>query len=502
MRNPLGRAAAVMSTALLGAALLVACSTSEATPVPATPHTPVPEAKPAPQNTGPVGLKLARERRSPGVVAAGGGDAPYNYGPAVMAEGGRYRMWWCSQLGVANPPGDDILLAESSTLDGGFAGPDGTRGTPVLAGNINGGFDGVHICDPSVIKVGGTYYMYYTGWGGEHVLGNTIAVATSPDGRVWTRPTKPILGPSREVMRDNAYGAGQPAAVFLDGWFYLMFTDTSGRGANDGGRGQFLLRATDPTFTTKLEAFGPNGFQPVPDTSARLATVADAFSADLMWIDALSAFAIAYEVDSGTRIIFWDKDFHNTPYRPVLLNGPWREGPGLVRRPDGHAVIPLDNPCELVPLDLVRGSREGANGPTDLMHFGVDLTDVGACRDPATALRVLDGFAFPSPKRTIDIVLSGKLIRVDRRSVAEALATRILDFRVPALDKVQVAAQLSPGVPARRAPGRGVGLLIDNELFTVPSTAVLERNSSAILDITDAAWDHYERGPDLIPAAR
>lgn len=502
MRNPLGRAAAAMSSALLGAALVAACSSSEATTPPTSEHTPAPEAKPAPQNTGPGTLNTARERQSPSVVAAGGGDAPYNYAPAVMAEGGRYRMWWCSQLGIANPPGDDILLAESSSLDGGFTGPDGTPGTPVLAGNINGGFDGVHICDPSVIKVGGTYYMYYTGWGGEQVYGNTIAVATSPDGKVWTRPTKPILGPSREVTRENVYGAGQPAAVYLDGWFYLMFTDTSARAAKDAGRGQFLLRASDPTFTTKVEALGPGGFQPVPDTNARPTTVADAFSADLMWVDALGAWAIAYEADGGTRIIFWDKDFRGNPYRPIMVAGPWREGPGLVRRPDGHAVIPLDNPCELVPLDLIRGSREGKDGPTDLKHFGVDLTDVGACREPGTALRVLDGFAFPSPKRTVDVILSGKVIRVDRRSVAEALATRVVDFRVPALDKVPVAGVLSAGVPARRAPGRGVGLLIDDELWLVHSTAVAERNSSEILEISPAAWDRYVRGPDLFSAAR
>jgi hypothetical protein len=495
MRNPLGRAAVAMS-----AALLVACSTSEASPV-SPPPNPNPEAKAQPANPGPITLRTARERHSPGVVAAGGGDAPYNYAPAVIAEGGRYRMWWCSQLGIANPPGDDILFAESSSLDGGFAGPDGTPGTPIFSGSFNG-FDAVHVCDPSVIKVGGTYYMYYTGWGGEQVLGNTIGLATSPDGRVWSRSAKPILGPSREVMRDNVYGAGQPAAVFLDGWFYLMFTDTSGRAAKEHGIGQFVLRAKDPAFTANVEALGPGGFQAVPDTSARLATAADAFTADLTWVDALGAFAIAYEVPDGTRIIFWDKDFRSNPYQPIVLSGPWREGPGLVRRPDGHAVVPPNDPCDTVPLDLIRGSREGNHGPTDLMHFGVDLTDVGACRDPGRALAVLDGFAVPSPKRTIDLIVSGKVIRVERRSVAEALATRVLDFRVAALDKVPVAGEVSPGVPARRAAGRGVGLLIDNELWAVPSTDVAERNSSAIQDITPAAWDFYERGPNLIPAAR
>lgn len=505
MRNPLRQAA--MSTALLGAALLVACSTSAASPVlgeakPADQRPKPTTAAPAPApDRGPITLKTARERQSPGVVAAGGGDAPYNYAPAVMADGGRYRMWWCSQLGIANPPGDDILLAESSSLDGGFGGPDGTSGMPVFSGS-GGGFDAVHVCDPSVIRVGGTYYMYYTGWGGDHVLGNSVGLATSPDGRVWTRSGRPIVVSARNVAGTNLYGAGQPAAVYLDGWFYLMFTDTSGGAAGPEGVGQFVLRAKDPAFAGGVEALVPGGFRPMPDTTSRSRTVADAFTADLMWVDALAAFAVAYETTDGTQIIFWDKDFRANPYRPVLLPGPWREGPGLVRRADGHAVVPLDNPCETVPLDLIRGSREGKDGPTDLMHFGVDLVEVGACGAADTALAVLDGLAVPSPKRTVDLILSGKVIRVDRRSVAETLAARILDHPVPALDKVPVAVEIPAGVPARRADGRGVGLIIDDQLWRLPSATVAARNSSAVLDISPAAWDFYQRGLDLVPPAR
>jgi hypothetical protein len=494
MRNGLRQ----LTAALLAAGLLAACSTSEASPAP-TPEPPrqsTTTQAPAPR---PNVLKPAHERRSPGVVAEGGRGAPYNYAPAVLAEGGRYRMWWCSQLDFAGPPGDDILLAESSSLDGGFADP-----APVFSGSTTG-FDAVHVCDPSVIKVGGTYYLYYTGWGGEEPLGNTIGLATSPDGRVWTRADRPVLGPSREVLRANTYGAGQPTAVYLDGWFYLMFIDTSGRAASDGGSGQFLLRAKDPRFTTGVQALGPEGFRP-DTTGSRQRSVADVFGADLMWVDALSAFAIAYEITEGTtvgtRIVFWDKDFRTSPYPAVMVSGPWREGPGLVRRPDGHAPVPLDNPCETVPLDLIRGSREGEAGPTDLMHFGLDLTDVGACRDPGTTLAVLDGFGVPSPLRTVDLIRSGRVIRIDRRSVAEALATRILDYRVRMLDAVPVAAQLPSGVPARSAPGRGVGLLVDDRLWMVPSAAVAVWNSSPLQEITPDSWDAYRRGPDLMPPAR
>src|SRR2546428_67393 len=143
-----------MAVAVGGAALRAAGSTSEAAPRSSRqPETRVPAAETpaAVPLSGPAGLKADHTRQSAGVVAAGGGDAPYNYAPSVMVENGRYRMWWCSQLGIANPPGDDILYAESYSLDGPFAGPDGRRGTPIFSGSGTG-FDAMHVCDPSAIK--------------------------------------------------------------------------------------------------------------------------------------------------------------------------------------------------------------------------------------------------------------------------------------------------------------------------------------------------------------
>lgn len=501
MRNLLRRQAATMSAALLSAALVAACSASEAaTQQPQAPGpTPPTSTNAAPPPAQAQELRVDHGRQSPGVIAAGGRDAPYNYAPSVVVDGGRYRMWWCSQLGVANPPGDDILLAESTSMDGGFAGPDGTPGTPVFSGST-GGFDAVHVCDPSVIKAGGVYYMYYTGSAGDHVHGNTIGLATSPDGRVWTRANdgRPIVEPARNVANDNVYGAGQPSAVYLDGWFYLMFTDTTGRDAGWNGAGQFVLRSPLPTFTAAVEALTSGGFRPMSDTGSRFHSVVDAFSADLMWVDALNAFAIAHETDQGTTITFWDKDFRVTPYRPIVVAGPWREGPGLVRRADGHAVVPPDAACDTVPFDLVRATRQGEAGPTDLAHFGLDVVSAGGCGTVDRALSALGGYAMPSPKRTVDLVVSGTVVRIERRSVAEALGVRFLDHRVPVLDAVAPAVELTAGLPAVRAAGRGIGLVINGKLWMLPSPAVAERNSSPITEISAVVWDLYERGPDLV----
>ncbi|WP_431879271.1 beta-xylosidase [Amycolatopsis sacchari] len=445
-----------------------------------------------------VSLTTTGNRESAGVVAAGGPGAPYNYGPTVMLDGGTTRMWWCSQYPTAPPPGDDILYAESPSLDGPFTGPGGAVPPAVLSGNP-GQFDGAHTCDPSVIRVDGTYYLYYTGAAGDHALGNAIGLATSTDGLTWTRRPGPVVGPSHDVHRDNLYGAGQPSAVYLDGWFYLMFTDTTGRAAGWNGAGQFVLRAKDPAFSSGVEALTDKGFAAVPGTGApRTASVVDAFSADLEWVDGLDAFAIAHETDGGTSVTFWNRDFTAHPYRDVLLPGPWREGPGLVRRPDGHAPASTSDPCGRIPFDVVRATSLGeANAPTDLRHYGLDVTGVNACATPQRALGVLDGFAMPSPVRTVDLVSDGKLVRVDRRSVAVQLATHVLDERLPALDQVRPAAHLATGARAIQAAGLGLGFLLDDgNLWPVQPGTVAQLNGSPVETVSAAEWRaHPQAGP-------
>jgi hypothetical protein len=452
-----------------------------------------------PGTPAPAALRTDAPRSSPGVIASGGPLAPYNYAPTVLRIGGAYRMWWCSQLPGAARPGDQIVSATATSLDGPFAGTGGAPADVVFSNSANG-FDALHTCDPSVIAVAGTYYLYYTGTADQAGADNAIGLATSTDGVHWTRANggKPIVTPSGEARRANAYGVGQPSAVYLDGWYYLMFTDTTGGVAGTSGAGQFVLRAKDPALRTGLQALGPDGFVATPNTaSARRFSVVDGFTADWMWVDALHAFAIATDTGDGTAITFWDEDFRYHPYAPITIGGAWREGPGFVRRADGHALINAADPCGRVAFDVVRATQPGA-GPTGLAHFGVDALGVNGCATTAQALDVLNGFALPSPDRTVDLVADGSLVEVERRSVALALANGMVTQSVPALAKVAVAADVPAGVAALTAPGRPIALVLrDGKLWTVGSVALATLNSSPITTVSTGQFDAYPRGLDL-----
>lgn len=470
---------------LVAVTLLAGCTQVDGSPV-----VPIAEQrKPIPVPL-PVELRTAGERASPGVVAAGGFAAPYNYGPSVLVEDGRYRAWWCSQLPGVGPAGDDLLHASATSPDGPFA-----DAVPVFSGEP-GRFDGMHTCDPSVLHVGDRYYLYYTGAAGDHAHGNTIGVATSANGLAWTRGPAPIVTAAGEVPRGNVYGAGQPSAVFLDGWFYLMFTDTTARGAGWNGAGQFVLRSRDPLFAGDVQALTERGFRPAG--AGRTRSVVDAFSADWAYSPTLDAFAIAHQTDTGTRITFWDRDFTRHPYEPVTIPGPWQEGPGLVRDGSGHLRRSTSDPCEGVQLDVLRATAL-APAPTDIRHFGIDVTSAGACATPPRAARALDGFAVPSPVRTVDLVHQGARIRFERRSAAETLAARVLDDRPDPLDALPVTAEIPSGAPALRSSDGEIALLdTRGRLWKVtPDTAAA--NTSPITDATPAQWRSHPLAGDLRP---
>lgn len=108
---------------------------------------------------------------------------------------------------------------------------------PVLSTGAAGQWDEENVTDASALLHNGVWYLYYAG---ESAVGEQIGVATSPDGRTWTRsPANPIVplgvaGAFDEVQASNP-------VVIHDGTQFVMWY-----AAVDASDVELTARATSP----------------------------------------------------------------------------------------------------------------------------------------------------------------------------------------------------------------------------------------------------------------
>lgn len=162
-------------------------------------------------------------------------DDVYDWGHSVIKEGDTYRMWWCR-------PGfyDAIFYAESKDLKN-WVNVQRVICLSPNQGNIKK-FENIKgmLGKPSVIKVDGTYYMYFEAPASEDISpsatvkewDNQVMLATSKDGIDWTfytdengEPTPVIAMPADKMgdVNNKPYGVGQPSVFYKDGKFYLTY---------------------------------------------------------------------------------------------------------------------------------------------------------------------------------------------------------------------------------------------------------------------------------------
>lgn len=159
-------------------------------------------------------------------------DGVYDWGHSIIKDGDTYKMWWTRAC-----PMDTIWYAESTDMK------NWTNQQMVFKIYQNTEWIKYMLGWSDVIKVDGTYYMYFEAPATHDSQGeynNNVFVATSTDGIHFEmypsneNPEPVIKTPEDIAQNERRYGVGQPDAFYKDGYFYVYYTDaatgTSGSG--------------------------------------------------------------------------------------------------------------------------------------------------------------------------------------------------------------------------------------------------------------------------------
>ncbi|MBI5879013.1 MAG: family 43 glycosylhydrolase [Chloroflexi bacterium] len=143
-----------------------------------------------------------------------------HFKPAIVVESaGNYKMYFS---GRAN--GSDIYVA--TTTDGGLTWACGNGGAPVLARGTASAWDDARAVTASVVKNGASdYRMWYMG---RNAAGtNSIGYATSTDGLTWTKyASNPVLTKGSPSAWDSQY-VRDPSVLNVGGTYHMWYSGTA-----------------------------------------------------------------------------------------------------------------------------------------------------------------------------------------------------------------------------------------------------------------------------------
>ena len=144
--------------------------------------------------------------------------------PSVIHDNGTYKMWYAGEK-------DDVFAIGHATSSDGIDWVKDVS-NPVLEAGQAGSWDSVCINGPAVIKEGDTYKMWYMGFSEPDDLGGSIGYATSTDGISWTKyEENPVLEAGDQGAWDVG-GVRQPT-VIKDGDTYEMWYGGVMEGGDD-----------------------------------------------------------------------------------------------------------------------------------------------------------------------------------------------------------------------------------------------------------------------------
>jgi len=172
-----------------------------------------------------------------------GADVVYDSADPVTP----YRMWYSGRSGVFGAIGyatslDGITWAKYPSF--------GPLPTPVLAHGPAGSADSFSAADPTVLRDGSTWKMWYTG---DDSSKKRVAYATSTDGITWAKGGKVIAPEDPGVSANIAFGAFAPTVWKTTTGYSMLLT-----GRKLVGGGVFQTKIMNTTSSDGIAWAGPS----------------------------------------------------------------------------------------------------------------------------------------------------------------------------------------------------------------------------------------------------
>jgi predicted GH43/DUF377 family glycosyl hydrolase len=180
---------------------------------------------------------------------AGAFDANGVYGADVVYDPSDviapYKMWYSGRQGVFGG------IGYASSLDGlTWTQYGGATPLPVVGHGVPGSADSFSAADPSVLKDGSTWKMWYTG---DDSNKKRIAYATSTDGMTWAKGGKVIAPEDPGVSANIQFGAFAPTVWKTSTGFSMLLT-----GRKLVGGGVYQTKIMETTSPDGLVWAGPS----------------------------------------------------------------------------------------------------------------------------------------------------------------------------------------------------------------------------------------------------
>jgi len=162
------------------------------------------------------------------VLVPGSSSSWYNTfisSPSVILEGGIYKMWFTApDLVINSQPTDGKGNIGYATSTNGINWT--VHPAAVLIAGAQSNWDSASIAEPSVVKVGNTYHMFYSALDKWTIENFQVGYANSTDGINWIKSTQnPVLKIGSSGKWDR-YWASHPAVIYdtLNKKFRMWYT--------------------------------------------------------------------------------------------------------------------------------------------------------------------------------------------------------------------------------------------------------------------------------------